>query len=62
MTYLTPKDVSKELNINIATARKMFHFKTFPRVRGIGSKLLVEKESFEKFIKNEEVIAEKWKT
>lgn len=54
MEIYTTKDVAKILHIHPDTARKMFHSKNFPKIKGVGRKLLVEKETFEKFIKNEE--------
>ena len=54
MDIYTSQDVARILNINIKTARKMMHFQYFPRIKGVGNKLLVEKEAFEKYIRNEE--------
>ncbi len=54
MTIYTSQDVANILHINIQTARKMMHGQYFPRIKGIGSKLLVEKEAFEKYVRNEE--------
>lgn len=51
---LTVEDVSKILGINIQTAQRMFHEKYFPRIKGVGRRLLVEKEAFLKYIRNEE--------
>lgn len=53
-TILTSQDIADILHINIKTARKMMHYKYFPRIKGVGNKLLVEKEAFEKYIRNEE--------
>ena len=54
MDIYTSQDVANMLHINIQTARKMMHSKYFPRIKGVGSKLLVEKKAFERYIRNEE--------
>lgn len=54
LEILTAEDVANILKINIQTARKMFHKNYFPRIKGTGRKLLVEKQTFLKYIRNEE--------
>jgi len=53
IVILNVNDVAKILGVHPNTARKIFKYKYFPRIKGT-NKLLVEKESFLKFIRSEE--------
>jgi len=56
MEFLDTKDVARILQINISTAQKLFRNKNFPKVKGIGRKNLIEKETFIKYITNNEFL------
>lgn len=51
---LSVKDVANVLHISEKTAQKMFHQKYFPKIKGVGNRLLVEEQAFMKYIRNEE--------